>query len=511
MLEKLKLKLKKQLNVVVLFLLGAYASNIFPPFDGNIVAFGCLLLFLSYLLYEKRNFMANFMIAYWFGIAFFLCGFSWITNAFLIDGETFGAYIPLVSVVIGLFFGLFVAIPAGFIKFGENVYQRAIIFCLAFSVFEWIRSFIFTGFPWNLLGSALAFDVRLISGAAYIGTYGLSIMLLMFLSGLAILLIGLKQKKLYRLSGVFLFIPLMFFGVSFGTYKEIKDGDFMVRLVQPSIPQTFKWDKKLAQENFEKYINLSKKEGVEKARLIVWGEAASPFYLDRDEEHLLDIMEIIPDNGLLVTGLLRAGIERGDIVIYNSMFAIDNKIGIRDYYDKSHLVPFGEYLPFREYLPDFMRPIANVVGDIGKGEKYKTMRLEGFPNMAGSICYESIFPSEVIAKGNKPEILLVLANDGWYGISDGPYQHLVASQLRAIEEGITVVRSANTGISAVVKPNGDIVGRIGLNEVGISDVYLPEVLVKDTIYGKYGNWVVGMIWMVMVVFLLFGGRAKVRS
>jgi apolipoprotein N-acyltransferase len=146
------------------------------------------------------------------------------------------------------------------------------------------------------------------------------------------------------------------------------------------------------------------------------------------------------------------------------LFVINDRGDILDYYDKSHLVPFGEYLPLREYLPDFMRPITNIVGTLGKGEKYKNIKVNGLPTMGGAICYESIFPSEVVNKKDKPELLLVLVNDGWYGISSGPFQHLVAAQMRAVEEGVTVIRSANTGISAVIADKIMIIdGDIGKN------------------------------------------------
>ena len=138
---------------------------------------------------------------------------------------------------------------------------------------------------------------------------------------------------------------------------------------------------------------------------------------------------------------------------------------------------------------------------MGRGEKFKNIRVNGLPLMGGAICYESIFSKEVINPKEKPELLVVLANDGWYGKSKGPYQHLLEAQLRAVEEGITVVRSANTGISAVIKPNGDKVGVIGLFESGISDINLPKVLSVDTIYGRWGNWVL-VIWGCVLLLIL---------
>lgn len=321
--------------------------------------------------------------------------------------------------------------------------------------------------------------------------------------GAAILVSGAFQKRFYDGALWFILLPAGFLLWAAGQYEKAEPGTTVVRLVQPSIPQTFKWEPGLAYRNFRKYIDLSKSRPSDGVKLVVWGETASPYFLDRDEEHLAEITEAVPDGGFLITGLLRAGFENGAYVPYNSMFVINGRGEIKDYYDKAHLVPFGEYLPFREYLPAFMAPVASVVGDLGSGEKYKKLQVAGLPLMGGAICYESIFPKEVLNPEQKPELLVVLANDGWYGVSAGPYQHLAAAQMRAVEEGITVIRSANTGISAVIAPNGDVSGLIGLNEEGVSDTALPKVLEKSTLYGRYGNIVPGgLLFFCLLLALL---------
>lgn len=490
------------------FIAGAVAALIFPPFKGCSQGYVAFVLFLALLLGDSYSKKKLFGLAYVFGFSFYAVGFVWINNALLIDDEQFVAYVPLVFLATGLFFGLFVGVPAVASLWGRHIYSRSLLFCVLFVFFEWIRSFIFTGFPWNLLGTALSFNSRFIQGAAYIGTYGLSFMLLMSLIGAALLLIGILRRKFYRGAMVFILLPMMFLGLVGNKYEQVAHGELTVRLVQPSIPQTFKWHPALAYKNFREYINLSKSESLDGVDIVVWGETASPYFLDRDEEHRMEITEAIPQNGFLVTGLLRAGIENGEVVPYNSLFVIDKAGEVIDYYDKAHLVPFGEYLPFREYLPEFMTPVANVVGNLGRGEAFKNIQVAGLPLMGGAICYESIFPKEVLNPLLKPEILLVLANDGWYGVSAGPYQHLAAAQMRAVEEGITVVRSANTGISAVIYPNGDIEGRIELNEVGISDVRLPHKLAKDTPYGRYGNKILLILLLGLSVCFLFLNTLK---
>lgn len=488
-----------KLQLVLSFFAGAAGALIFPPFNGMWQGYAAIIFFLVLLLGEKRSKKELFWLAYWFGFTFYAVGFIWINNALLIDDNKFAEYVPLVFMATGLFFGLFVGLPAIAASLGKNIYARGLFFAVAFVGFEWIRSFIFTGFPWNLLGTALSFEPHLIQGAADIGTYGLSFVLLLLLCGVSILLYGAVRRKFCLGALVFIFLPLFFLFGETLKYQPAEPGSLTVRLVQPNIPQTFKWHPALAYKNFRQYIDLSKSKSLNGVDLVVWGETASPYFLDRDDEHRLELAEAIPDKGFLITGLLRAGIVNGEVVPYNSLFVLNKKGEIQDYYDKSHLVPFGEYLPFRNYLPSFMTPVANVVGDLGRGERFKNIQADGLPLMGGAICYESIFPKEVVNPKNRPEMLLVLANDGWYGISSGPYQHLAAAQMRAVEEGITVIRSANTGISAVIFPNGDIVGRIELNEEGTADVVLPKDLAENTLYGHYGN--------VLLFILLFLGMA----
>lgn len=482
------------------FFAGAAGALIFPPFTGWWQGYAAIILFLAVLFNSSCSKKRQFWLAYAFGFSFYAVGFIWINNALLIDGNQFAAYIPLVFMATGLFFGLFWGIPAVLAAWGRHIYSRGLLFCLAFVFFEWVRSFIFTGFPWNLLGTALSFSPYLIQGAAYIGTYGLSFVLLILLCGVAMLLTGAVRRKFYFGAVWFILLPLAFLYFSGRAYQPVETGELTVRLVQPSIPQTFKWHPALAYKNFREYIDLSKSQPLDGVDMVVWGETASPYFLDRDEEHRQEIREAIPENGFLITGLLRAGIENGEVVPYNSLFVLDDSGEVKDYYDKAHLVPFGEYLPFRKYLPDFMTPVANVVGNLGSGVPFKNIQVAGLPLMGGAICYESIFPKEVLNPAQKPEILLVLANDGWYGVSSGPYQHLAAAQMRAVEEGVTVVRSANTGISAVIYPNGDILGKIGLNVVGISDVKLPRVLAKETFYGRYGNKILLVLFLCVLMF-----------
>ena len=479
------------LKALGLLCLGAISALIFPPFENNFWGFCALVAFLYILLKEDKTKKQLFGLAYLYGFGFFIIGFSWINNALLIDENKFITFIPLVTSAIGLFFGLFWAIPAITIAYGKNIYSKILLFCAAFTFMEWIRSFIFTGFPWNLLGTALSFDTHLIQPAAYIGTYGLSLLLLLLCCGISLCFISMRHKKFYQGSLWLIAAPLAIIFLSqqnlTPNIQSSTQKPLTIRFVQPSIPQTFKWHPALLYKNFRQYIDLSRSKPLDNIDLVLWGETATPYDLDRDEEHLKEITDAIPEDGFLATGILRMGMEDGTPTLYNSLYIINKNGEIKDYYDKSHLVPFGEYLPFRQYLPDFMTPVANIVGDLGKGEKNKLITVPSLPLMSGAICYESIFPKQILNPKQKAEILLIVANDGWYGISAGPYQHLCAAQMRAVEEGITVLRSANTGISAAIDDTGKILTTIDLNKSGISDITLSTHLSHATFYGKWGN------------------------
>jgi len=499
------------LKTLGLLCLGAVASLIFPPFVNAFFGYLALIVFLCLLFNKDYNKKQLFARAYAFGFGFFAIGFSWINNALLIDEEKFITFIPLVICAIGFFFGLFWAIPAIFITLGRNIYTKTILFCCLFTLMEWIRSFIFTGFPWNLLGTALSFNYQLIQPAAYIGTYGLSLLLLIFCCGISLILLGLKHKTFYSGSIFFILIPIIAIILSqqnlTASAETTATKPLTIRLVQPSIPQTFKWHPALLYKNFRQYIDLTRSKSLDDIDLVIWGETATPYDLDRDTEHLEELVTAVPPHGFLATGILRLGMESGKRVLYNSLYILNHAGEIKDYYDKAHLVPFGEYLPFRDYLPDFMTPVANVVGELGKGEKQKQIRVSGLPSMSGAICYESIFPKETINPESKTKILLIVANDGWYGISAGPYQHLSAAQMRAVEEGVTVLRSANTGISAVINDKGKILSSIPLNEIAIIDTVLPRQLSHPTLYGKAGDSVPLRLLILLLVLALVTNKS----
>lgn len=489
----------------IAFLLGAISVCALPPYYIFPILFFSLSAFL-FLLIKANKPKTAFAIGYWFGFGFFAVGLSWVGNALLIDAKAFGWLYPITLIAAGGFFGLFTAVPAWLTFYFKNAYAKFFAFSALWVLSEWIRSFILTGFPWNLLGSVLAFSPQTLQLASVIGTYGLSLLVLMICTAPA-LVINYHNKKSLIFSSITIIALSMLICV-FGSWRlkhlpEEQDSNLTIRMVQPSIPQSMKWDYASLNDNFNDYIRLSKSEGLENVDFVIWGETASPFPLDMEPNYLNLITEAIPEKGYLITGLVRYEFDqKGNYQPLNSMFIINKDGKIVDYYDKFHLVPFGEYIPLRSFLPSWVRPITNTIANFKAGNGPKTFSLDSYPNFGALICYEVIFPAQIVNKHNRPNFIVNITNDGWYGISAGPYQHLVTAQLRAIEEGVAVIRVANSGISAAISKTGIIIASLPLNQVGYLDVKLPKNLNTTTVYGKFGNLVPLILSLANIIIAL---------
>lgn len=474
------------------FTLGVLSISALPPY----FCFPILFITLSglfYLMQKAQTGKEWFNLGYWFGFGFYAFGLSWIGNALLIDAKTFGWLYPIVLMASGGFFGLFIAFPAYFSFYFKNIYARYLAFSAFWVIFEWIRSFIFTGFPWNLLGTTLAFSPQTIQLASVIGTYGLSLLVLLIGLAPALWLCNKNSNNAILSLSIICLITSLNLGYGFWRINKLDDSqnsNIKIRIVQPSIPQTMKWSPVSLDENLNKYIVLSRSQGLEEIDFVIWGETASPFPLDYDNYYRELVTNAISTKGHLITGSLRYEADENDFYQpLNSMFILNKHGVIEAHYDKSHLVPFGEYIPFRQYLPQWIRPITNTIANFKAGAGLQSIQIANYPSLGALICYEIIFPAQVVNKESKPQWLINLTNDGWYGNSAGPYQHLVTAQMRAVEEGITIVRAANTGISAVIDRLGIIRHSLGLNQTGILDFFLPKQLEIATPYGKKSNFI----------------------
>jgi apolipoprotein N-acyltransferase len=365
---------------------------------------------------------------------------------------------------------------------------RILALAVAWSVAEWLRGHILTGFPWNLAGYAWAGNfpggLAVLQSSSVIGIYGVS-----FLTLVAALLPATiaKPRRWPWLPGVaalmLVVVPGMLGGARLLAGEVGTEPGVRLRLVQPSIPQALKMSTAGNETVLRTHLALSAQPGDPTA--VIWSEAAAAYYVNRDEAARRLIASVAPPGGLVITGALRTdpAPERPRHV-WNSLAAIDDEGRLVASYDKAHLVPFGEYVPLRGILPIEKITAGNV--DFSAGPGARTLTLPGLPPVGPLICYEVIFPAAVVDEAHRPAWLLNLTNDGWYGRSSGPYQHFAIARTRAVEEGLPLVRSANNGISGVVDPYGRVAARLGLDAVGVLDAALPKPI-APTLYARFGD------------------------
>ncbi len=461
----------------VLFLCGLISFLGFAPYFCFPI---CLMTFagLMYVLNQCDSKKHSFFYAFFFGAGLGITSLSWICQALMIDGGKFAFLIPVSLIGFGIFMGLFFACPALCASFTKKGVWRWLAFCCWFVLFEWIRSWFLTGFPWNLIGSIWTNYPVVLQSASIFGVYGLSLITLLFFTSFALL----PYKKPLIICSIICLCLIS--GGAIRLYQHISENVIGVhlRIVQPNIPQTLKWNVQKAEENIDTLIRLSANHN-DNITHVIWPESAIPYRIETVAD--LRLMSAVRQGATLITGGLRV-VNREQKMLANSVFLINDMASVVGYADKSHLVPFGEYVPLRDVLP--ISKIVPISADFVSGQGIKTTTIPKAPPASLLVCYEIIFPGEVTDNNKKrrPQWIVNVTNDGWYGDSAGPHQHLGMAQMRAVEEGLPVIRSANTGISAVISPYGEILKQLPLNTQGIIDSELPRAA-EQTIYGHYGN------------------------
>jgi apolipoprotein N-acyltransferase len=311
---------------------------------------------------------------------------------------------------------------------------------------------------------------------------------------------------------LFLLIVIGIFGtVRLALQPTATVANVKLRIMQPNLQQDVRFNYSAKPEVMQKYLTLSDRAsgpqstGVRDASILIWPESAFPFFLTREADAMAQIADLLPKGTILITGSVRApDLPPGTRVTraYNSIYAIDHDGSVLSIYDKLHLVPFGEYLPFQDWMEKLgFVQLTKVQGGFIPGTRRRTMEIPNAPRMLPLICYEAIFPGDVAARDDRPGWIVNLTNDGWFGISTGPYQHLQQARLRAIEEGLPVVRAANTGVSAVIDPLGRIVARLGLGVEGVLDSRLPSAI-APTIYARVGDLPAAIVVAAALIFVI---------
>lgn len=445
-----------------------------------------------------------FLCGWWFGFGYFLMGLWWVGSAFLVDADDFIWLLP---------FAVFL-LPAGLACFWgaaavlarllwSEKWPRVFALVFAFGLFEYLRSFVLTGLPWNAVGYAAMPFTPTMQIASLIGLHGMTALALFVFCVPLVVLATPNAMRPNKFGPLLLVTILILSHLGFGAYRLSQNPtefeDISIRVMQPNIDQELKFDPEQENAIVERYLELSAKTGedgesLEEATYLIWPESAFPFLLTERRDVLSAIGNLLPEGTRLITGAMRAepgaaGNAYGNV--YNSVYLIEENGEIAEAADKVHLVPFGEYLPYQSFLESLgFEQLTRLRGGFEAGSSQKLVASDTpFPALP-LICYEIIFPSEVrqtyANSSYSAAWILNLTNDGWFGLTPGPYQHLHQSIVRGVELGLPVIRGANTGFSVVADPLGRILKLLGLKKQGVIDSDLPK-RTPPTFYAKYGE------------------------
>jgi apolipoprotein N-acyltransferase len=470
----------------------------------------------------RRGDLVAAEIGWWFGFGYFLAGLFWIADAFLVDAETFAVLLPfavtLLPAGLALFYGTAAGIAARFWRAGP---ERVLVLALAISGGEWLRGHLLTGFPWNLIGYALTYPLALMQSAAYLGIYGLGLCAVLIFALPAVLWSaaprGPSGRRRKALAAAVAIAPLSLAGL-IGELRLSGAGPGMVagvkvRIVQPNVAERDKWRPANQERIFLDHLTLSHTnpageiDGAQGITHLVWPEAALPFLVLEHSGARAAIGSMLPPGALLITGGLRAETAAAGAAqarqIFNSILVFGEGGSLATRYDKIRLVPFGEYLPLQATLEAVgLRQLTGLRGGFATGASPRSLLfVPGLPPVAPLICYEAVFPHAIVETTERPGLLLNVTNDGWFGDTTGPRQHFHQARVRAVEEGVALIRVANTGISAVVDAHGRIRARLGLNLRGTIDAELPAPLPAPP-YARFGDALFFALWLAGAAVLI---------
>jgi apolipoprotein N-acyltransferase len=499
---------------LVAALLGALATAAMPP----IYAIPVLIPAFAGLLWQMAGCTrarAALALGWWFGFGHFVTGLYWVGIGVAVEIETFWWFLPFatagLSALLAAFTGL--AVLATWAS-GWRGPARVVLLAAAWVLAEWLRSWVLTGFPWNLTGSVWTVAPETMQLAAATGVWGLSLVTLVAAGMPAVLAERQGARAWLPVGAGFALVALMWAGGAARLAAAPEAGSATVpgvrlRIVQANIAQDTKWSDERRIANFERHLFMSRAAGPKPITHVIWPETAAAFVLEREAMVREMIGMVAPPGGVVLTGAPRATVgEDGARRIWNSLQVVDAAGTILASYDKFHLVPFGEYVPGRGLLP--MDNLTAGRLDFSSGPGPRTLRVPGLPAFGPLICYEVIFPGSVVDHDDRPQWILNITNDTWFGDSTGPYQHFAAARMRALEEGLPLVRAANSGISGVVDGYGRVLSSLELNRAGVLDAGLPEPA-GVTMFARLGNLVLAPLLAAALVIAWLLAAADRRS
>jgi apolipoprotein N-acyltransferase len=413
-------------------------------------------------------------VAWLGGAAYFAVALSWIVSPFFVEPEVYGWMAPFALVLMAIGMALFWAIAA---MLSRMVRQRALGFAVALAAMELARGYVFTGFPWALVAH-MWIDTPFAQLAAYVGPNGLNLLTLLVAAVPVV-----SSRWAGPIVGAFAVAAFVLgtgrLDIAAGPAREVS-----LRLVQPNAAQELKWDPDAARDNFQRLLDLTGAQPV--ADLTIWPETAVPYLMDTAPE-VGQMISVAAAGRAVIVGMQRVDGPLG----WNTMALIGADGTVSQTYDKWHLVPFGEYIPFGDLAYDWfgLRAFASQIGNgYSPGAGPAVMDLG--PDLGvilPLICYEAVFPQDVNAAPTRADWILQITNDAWFGTLTGPWQHAAQARFRAIEQGLPLVRVANTGVTAVYDAHGRVVAELPF---GVADALnLPRIpgALPKTPYAKYGE------------------------
>ncbi|MBC8037847.1 MAG: apolipoprotein N-acyltransferase [Rhizobiales bacterium] len=498
--------------------LGAAAALAMPPiglWPVLFLAVPALLLLLEGL--KPRSLAQSFLTGWLFGLGYFLPALHWIGYAFLVDAATYLWMMPFavlgLAAAMAIYWGLAALVVNALALRGLRL---VLGFAAVLAIAEWLRGHLFTGFPWAAPGLAVDGMGAVAQLASLAGMTGLTLLIVLW-AGLPLVFVGARHR--IAAAGLLLLLPIAW---GYGWYRlstaiDTDVADVSLRIVQPNIGQDGKWRGENARPIFDTMLALSSEataenpQGIASRTHVIWPESAVPFLIDEGGAVALELRQLLGGRTVLITGALRRDLLQGQsfnsVLVHNSVIVFNGLADVAARYDKWRLVPGGEYLPLAGlFQPLGFSRIVTLPGNFVPGPGPATIDIPNAPPVGLLICYEAIFPDRLVDPAKRPQWLLNVTNDGWFGNSTGPWQHLAQARLRTIEQGLPMARAANTGISAVIDPYGRIRAALALGQQGVLDQALPEAL-PPTVYSRFGD---GVFTILLSFILVFAGAIRVK-
>jgi apolipoprotein N-acyltransferase len=495
---------------------GIAAALSMPPLDLwplLFVTFPAVLFMLEGI--ERKLRLQSFFLGWCFGFGYFIVTLHWIGFAFFVDAEAYLWMMPFavggLAAAMAVYWGLASLCVA---LSGRKGLPAALVFAVALVTFEYLRGILFTGFPWAAPGLASDGMGAVAQTASLWGMPTLTLLVVLWAVTWRFVL-DVHSTRLHRVIALLIIatLPLCW---AWGSYRlqhgAVANADGVtIRIVQPNISQDIKWRDENVQAIFAQLLEMSARAAPEGTPThIIWPETAVSFLIDESAVAKVELAKLLGGTKTLVTGTLRRDINTSgddkENKVYNSILTFDGSGNVVARYDKWRLVPGGEFLPFEWLLePLGFRKVVKVPGSFAAGPGPVSLAIPGAPHAGFGVCYEAIFPDHFVDPQKRPGWLINVTNDGWFGNSTGPYQHLAQARLRTIEQGLPMVRAANTGISAVIDPYGRIISSLPLSESGILDTGLPQSL-PPTFFADYGELIFfsALLLLLVLSFILQG-------